>query len=202
MKEYAMSIYDYKAIKKALSKQLDAKRYEHTIGVAYTAASLAMRYGADIEKAYLAGLLHDCAKCIETDEKIALCKKYKVKLTPFEVENPFLIHAKLGSCLAEKKYGIEDPEILSAIRYHTTGKPDMSLMEKIVFSADYIEPGRKIIPGLEEIRKIIFIDFDQAVCMILEGTIRHLKNKEQPIDELSKEAYEYYCKLTLRNDDE
>ena len=106
-----MSIYDYKTIKKTLIKQLSAKRYEHTIGVAYTAASLAMRYFSDIEKAYLAGLLHDCAKCIETDEKIALCKKYKVKLTPFEVENPFLSHAKLGSCLAEKKYGVEDPEI-------------------------------------------------------------------------------------------
>lgn len=178
-----------------MSKQLDAKRYAHTVGVAYTAASLAMRYGADIEKAYLAGLLHDCAKCIETNEKLALCKKYKVKLTQFEIDNPFLIHAKLGSCLAEKKYGIEDPEVLSAIRYHTTGKPDMSLLEKIVFAADYIEPGRKLIPGLEEIRKIIFVDFDQAVFLILEGTMRHLKNKEQPIDELSLEAYDYYRKL-------
>lgn len=178
-----------------MSKQLDAKRYAHTVGVAYTAASLAMRYDADIEKAYLAGLLHDCAKCIETDEKLALCKKYKVKLTQFEIDNPFLIHAKLGSCLAEKKYGIEDPEVLSAIRYHTTGKPDMSLLEKIVFSADYIEPGRKLIPGLEEIRKTIFIDFDRAVCLILEGTMRHLKNKEQPIDGLSLEAYDYYRKL-------
>lgn len=195
-----MSIYDYKTIKKAMSKQLDAKRYAHTVGVAYTAASLAMRYGADIEKAYLAGLLHDCAKCIETDEKLALCKKYKVKLTQFEIDNPFLIHAKLGSCLAEKKYGIEDPEVLSAIRYHTTGKPDMSLLEKIVFSADYIEPGRKLIPGLEEIRKTIFIDFDRAVCLILEGTMRHLKNKEQPIDGLSLEAYDYYRKLAEQDE--
>lgn len=194
-----MSIYDYKTIKKAMSKQLDAKRYAHTIGVAYTSASLAMRYGADIEKAYLAGLLHDCAKCIETDEKLALCKRYKVRLTQFEIDNPFLIHAKLGSCLAEKKYGIEDLEVLSAIRYHTTGKPDMSLMEKIVFSADYIEPGRKIIPGLEEIRKTIFVDFDLAICMILEGTMRHLKNKEQPIDELSVEAYDYYRKVTRQD---
>lgn len=194
-----MSIYDYKTIKKTMSKQLDAKRYAHTIGVAYTATSLAMRYGADIEKAYLAGLLHDCAKCIETDEKLALCKKYKVDLTQFEIDNPFLIHAKLGSSLAEEKYGVEDPEVLSAIRYHTTGKPEMTLMEKIVFSADYIEPGRKMIPGLEEIRKIIFIDFDEAVCLILEGTMHHLKNKEQPIDGLSIEAYDYYCRITGRD---
>ena len=196
-----MAISDYKAIKKILSKQLDPKRYEHTIGVAYTAAALAMRYHADVEKAYLAGLLHDCAKCIDTDEKMALCKKYKVKLSEFEIENPFLIHAKLGSCLAEKKYEITDPDILSAIRYHTTGKADMSLLEKIVFSADYIEPGRKIIPGLEEIRETIFVDLDRAVCMILEGTMRHLKNKEQPIDQASIDAYEYYKKYQEDTDD-
>lgn len=196
-----MAISDYKAIKRILSKQLDSKRYEHTIGVAYTAAALAMRYHADVEKAYLAGLLHDCAKCIDTDEKLALCKKYKVKLSKFEIENPFLIHAKLGSCLAEKKYEITDPDILSAIRYHTTGKADMSLLEKIVFSADYIEPGRKMIPGLEEIRETIFVDLDRAVCMILEGTMRHLKNKEQPIDQASIDAYEFYKKYQEDTDD-
>ena len=196
-----MAISDYKAIKRILSKQLDPKRYEHTIGVAYTAAALAMRYHADVEKAYLAGLLHDCAKCIDTDEKLALCKKYKVKLSKFEIENPFLIHAKLGSCLAEKKYEITDPEVLSAIRYHTTGKADMSLLEKIVFSADYIEPGRKMIPGLEEIRETIFIDLDRAVCMILEGTMRHLKNKDQSIDQASIDAYEYYKKYQEDTDD-
>lgn len=196
-----MAISDYKAIKKILSKQLDPKRYEHTIGVAYTAAALAMRYHADVEKAYLAGLLHDCAKCIDTDEKLALCKKYKVKLSEFEIENPFLIHAKLGSCLAEKKYEVSDPDVLSAIRYHTTGKADMSLLEKIVFSADYIEPGRKMIPGLEEIRETIFVDLDRAVCMILEGTMRHLKNKDQPIDQASIDAYEFYKKYQEDTDD-
>ena len=196
-----MAISDYKAIKKILSKQLDPKRYEHTIGVAYTAAALAMRYHADVEKAYLTGLLHDCAKCIDTDEKLALCKKYKVKLSEFEIENPFLIHAKLGSCLAEKKYEVSDPDVLSAIRYHTTGKADMSLLEKIVFSADYIEPGRKMIPGLEEIRETIFVDLDRAVCMILEGTMRHLKNKDQPIDQASIDAYEFYKKYQEDTDD-
>lgn len=191
-----MSIHDYKHIKKTLAKQLEPKRFEHTIGVAYTAAALAMRYGVDIEKAYLAGLLHDCAKCIGTEEKIALCKKYKVELTEFELDHPFLIHAKLGSCLAEKKYGVEDPDILSAIRYHTTGKPDMNMMEKIIFAADYIEPGRKMIPGLEEIRKEIFVDLDSAIVLILEGTMRHLKNREQPIDQMSVEAYEFYKKIS------
>lgn len=189
-----MAIYDYKPIRKMLAKQLEPKRYEHTLGVAYTATTLAMQYDIDIDRAYLAGLLHDCAKCINTDEKIALCKKYKVELTDFERENPFLIHAKLGSCLAKKQYKVEDAEILSAIRYHTTGKPDMTMLEKIIFAADYIEPGRKMIPGLVEIRKCIYTDIDVAIKLIFEGTMRHLKNREQPIDPITLEAYEFYKK--------
>lgn len=188
-------LYDIKKIKKLLAKNLEEKRYEHTIGVADTAACLAMRYGYNVEKAYVAGLLHDCAKCIDNDKKIQLCKKYKVKLTKVEIENPFLIHAKLGAALAKEKYDVDDEEILSAIQYHTTGKENMSLLEKIIFSADYIEPGRKMILGLEEIRNTIFIDFDKAVYIILENTIKHLNNKNQIIDETSLSAYNYYKEL-------
>lgn len=193
--EIANEKYDIKKIKKLLEKNLEAKRYEHTIGVADTAACLAMKYGADITDAYVAGLLHDCAKCIDNDKKIQLCKKYDVKLSKVEIDNPFLIHAKLGAKLAEVKYGVADSEILSAIRFHTTGKSNMSLLEKIIFSADYIEPNRKMILGLEEIRRTIFDDFDKAVYIILENTIKHLNNKEQVIDSTSNEAYEYYKKL-------
>ena len=179
-------------LKKKLSKDLSDDRYEHTIGVADTAFALALRYGADSEKAYLAGLLHDCAKCLDNDKKMELCKKYGVELTEVERENPFLIHAKLGAVLAKEKYDIDDPEIASAIAYHTTGKAGMTLLEKIIFSADYIEPGRKDIPGLKEIRECIFNDFDRAVYLIYEGTLRHLKNKDQIIDDTSLEAFEYY----------
>ena len=187
-----MENYDIKAIKKQLEKRLDEKRYEHSLGVAYTAAALAMKYHCDMEQAYTAGLLHDCAKYLNEKESVELCEKYKVELTPIDREFPFLIHAKLGSVLAKEKYDINDPEILSAIQWHTTGRGNMSLLEKIIFSADYIEPGRKKIENLTSIRETIFDDLDRAVYLILANTIKHLEAKKQPIDEYSLKAIAFY----------
>lgn len=187
--------YDIKELKKSLIKVLEPKRYEHTIGVAYTAFAMALRFGADPEKALVAGLLHDCAKCYDNDKKFELCNKYGVKLTKVEVQNPFLIHAKLGSVMAKEKYGVKNKEILSAIKYHTTGKPNMNLLEKIIFSADYIEPNRKKILGLDEIREVIFDDLDMGIYIILENTLKHLNNKEMIIDSKSQKAYEFYKEL-------
>ena len=124
---------DLKKIRKAMEKELDPKRYEHTLGVAYTAASLAMCYGADLNSALIAGMLHDCAKCLSNEKKISICKKHDLPINPAEEKNPFLLHAKVGSYLASKKYGVTDPDILNAILNHTTGRPDMSLLEKIVW---------------------------------------------------------------------
>lgn len=115
----------FKKYKKKLKHTLDKDRFQHTIGVAYTATSLAMSHGYDINKAYLAGLMHDCAKCIPLEDKLHLCKKYHVELTQSEIDNPALIHAKLGAYVAKNQYGIKDNDILLAIRYHTTGRPDM-----------------------------------------------------------------------------
>ena len=106
---------DLKKIRKAMEKELDPKRYEHTLGVAYTAASLAMRYGADLNSALIAGMLHDCAKCLSNEKKISICKKHDIPINPAEEKNPFLLHAKVGSYLASKKYGVTDPDILNAI---------------------------------------------------------------------------------------
>ena len=154
--------YDLKKIKKKLKNELDESRYEHTIGVMDTAACLAMRYGADLTQALVAGLLHDCAKCIPNDKKLKLCRKNGIEVTPFEEKAPFLLHAKLGAWMAEHEYHVSDPAILSAIACHTTGKPDMSLLDKIVFIADYIEPGRNKAPGLPEIRRLSFTDIDRT----------------------------------------
>lgn len=187
-------IYDIKKIKNKLEKELDSKRYEHTIGVADTAACLAMKYNISIEKAYVAGLLHDCAKCYDDNKKIKLCKKYNVKLKEHELLNTSLIHSKLGAAIAEKEYDIKDPEILSSISFHTTGKADMTMLEKIIFSADYIEPNRKKILGIDEIRACIFDDLDKAIKIILINTIKHLENKKQYIDQNSLNALEYYSK--------
>ena len=119
-------------IRRKLMTELDKERYEHTLGVMYTAAALAMRHDEDIEKALMAGLLHDCAKCIPGDTKIKLCKKYRLSVSEVEKENPSLLHAKLGAFLAAKKYHIKDKEIMNSIASHTTGCPHMSLLDKII----------------------------------------------------------------------
>jgi len=180
---------------KKLQKKLTAKRYRHTMGVAYTAASLAMAHGESVYKAFVAGLLHDNAKCIDGDKKIHLCEKYKLPISEVERKNPELLHAKLGSCLAKKDYGIEDDDILNAISSHTTGRPDMSRLEKIIFVADYIEPNRKSIPNLEQVRAQAFSDLDKAVLEELGSTLSFVRNKTAALDPITQETYEFYKQI-------
>ena len=175
-----------------LKSKLNSKRYIHSIGVEYTAACMAFRFGADVQSARIAGLLHDCAKCIPTDEKLKKAKKLGLPVNKSEKENPDLLHGKLGAYYAKEKYGVKDPDILSAITYHTTGKPDMSLLDKIIFVADYIEPNRKTIFELDEIRKEAFEDLDKAVLHILKNTLNYLDGKEIVIDEMTELTYKYY----------
>ena len=160
-----MAEYDLKLLQKQMKEELSEDRYEHTLGVMYTAESLAMRYGVDMTKAAVAGLLHDCATCIPNSQKIRLCKKYDIEVTENEEKNPSLLHAKLGALLAQKAYGVDDPEILNAIRWHTTGKPDMTMLEKIIYMADYIEPNRDKAPNLREIRKLSFENLDLSALL-------------------------------------
>lgn len=179
-------------IRNDLASKLKKERFEHTIGVMYTAASLAMCYGENIEDALTAGLLHDCGKYCPAKDQIKLCRKYGITLTSSELEMPALIHAKLGSYLAEHEYGIQDRRILDAVTYHTTGRPEMTMLEKIIFIADYIEPNRKMIPGLEEIRNIVFQDIDRAVCLSAKNTVRYLNDGGKAVDPATVSTYEYY----------
>lgn len=182
-------------IRKSLEKTLDGKRYEHTLGVEFTAAALAMRYDASVSNAQLAGLLHDCAKCLSNDKKLTICKKYNIHVSAVEKENPFLLHAKVGSFLAENEYGVEDADVLNAILNHTTGRPGMSLLEKIIFVADYIEPSRKQAPNLAEIRKLAFEDLDRALVWILKDTLAYLQDTDGVLDPMTGKTYEYYCNM-------
>lgn len=181
-------------IKKTLKKELDKDRFEHTLGVMYTAGCLAMAYGYDIEKAELAGLLHDCAKCIPNSSKIKMCEKNGIEITEIERKNPFLLHAKLGAFLAKDRYEVEDAEILHAIKVHTTGAPNMNMLDKIVFIADYIEPMRDKAEHLAQIRKTAFSSIDDALKMILSDTIHYLNgNKnDKNIDPMTWETYQFY----------
>ncbi|MCM1058623.1 MAG: bis(5'-nucleosyl)-tetraphosphatase (symmetrical) YqeK [Firmicutes bacterium] len=180
-------------LEKEMRKAQDAKRFEHTLGVEFTAAALAMRYSCSVTDAQIAGVLHDCAKCLSDEKRLKICDKNGIPVSDIERRNPFLLHAKAGAWLAEEKYGVRNrPEIINAIRYHTTGREDMSLLEKIVFVADYIEPGRRHAPNLPEIRRLAFDDLDRAVLRILEDTLEHLKKNGGEIDPMTETAYRYY----------
>lgn len=179
-------------ITKKLEKKLKPSRYTHTIGVAYTAASLAMAHGYPMDVAFIAGLLHDCAKYMSPDELLTFCEKKKIDITDAERRSPQLLHAKAGAYLARHEYGIEDEDILHAITVHTTGMPGMSLLDEIIFTADYIEPNRDKAKRLTEIRQAAFKDFHLAIQMILSDTIDYLKETGKDIDETTYRTYEYY----------
>lgn len=181
-----------KDLKKDLKKEMDESRYEHTLGVMYTCGALAMRYSYDLEKAMLAGLMHDCAKCMPNAKKLKVAEKNHLEITELERSNPFMLHAKLGAFLARKKYDIDDEEVLSAIRWHTTGRPGMTLLDKIVYVADYIEPKRDKAPNLPMIRQMAFVDLDRALLKILEDTLGYLGTSTENIDSMTKMTYDYY----------
>ena len=193
-----MKTADLKKIRKSMEKELDAKRYEHTLGVAYTAAALAMFNDVDPVKAETAGLLHDCAKCFSDDKKISVCRKNNMEINSVESRNPYLLHAKAGYCIAKNKFDIEDQDILNAILNHTTGRPGMSTLEKIIYIADYIEPSRKQAPNLSEVRKLAFQNLDQALLKILTDILSYLESGGGEIDPLTKETYDYYADLLAK----
>ena len=187
-----MKATDVRKIRKAMERVQDEKRYEHTLRVTYTATALAMRYGESLINAELAGLLHDCAKCMEDEKRISICEKHHISMTELERRNPFLLHAKVGSFLAMNTYKVHDPDVVNAILNHTTGRPGMSMLEKIIFVADYIEPGRKQAPNLAKIRELAFVDLDSALIKILEDTLDYLKENAGEIDPMTEKTYAYY----------
>lgn len=154
-------------MKKKLKASLSEKRYRHSLGVAKAAKELAAKYGCDEEKAYIAGLLHDCAKGYSIEEQIALCKKLGVSLDNHTLNCPPVIHGFLGAKIAEKEYGISDTEILDAIRYHTVGRAEMTLLDKIIYIADMTEENRDF-EDVEELRKTADKGLDEAILLSVE----------------------------------
>ncbi len=185
---------DFNDLRTQLKNSLDKKRFYHSLGVSDTACALAMRYGYDMDKARIAGLLHDCARFIPVDKMISKAQKHDIPISKEEMANPILLHAKLGVLYAKRDYGINDEEILGSIRWHTTGKADMSILEKIIYIADYIEPGRDKQPGLAEVRKLAFEDLDKCMARILGDTLNYLSGRDRAIDSMTNEAYKFYEK--------
>lgn len=181
-------------IQSKLQKELNKKRYEHSLGVAYTATCLAYRYGEDPEKARRAGLLHDCAKQLSDEKLLEICKKNGIKVSKTEKENPFLLHGKAGSIVARKKYEEDDEYVLNAIYYHVAGHPHMTLLEKIIYISDYIEPNRDFADFLDELRVLAFEDLDKALILVMEKTLLFLNNSKKSIEPATQETYDYYVK--------
>lgn len=185
-------------IQELLQEKISTKLFRHVVGVRYTAEALAMCHGVSMVQAGTAGVLHDCAKYMTGEKMLKKCQKHEIPISASEKKNPMLLHAKLGAYLAEHKYGIRDQEVLSAIRWHTTGKEAMTTLEQIIYLADYIEPHRKIIPGLDQVRRTAFQDLEEAVYLTLKNTVSYLeeqskKTGKKTFDPKTQEAYLYYA---------
>lgn len=178
--------------RKQLKNKLPPSRYEHSLSVSFLCTALAMCHGYDMEKAELAGLLHDCAKQYEDTVLIEKCMKHGISLTPEEQMAPVVIHAIYGAWMAKEKFGIQDEEVLSAIRYHTTGKPGMGMLEKILYIADYIEPRRDKAANLSHLRQLAFQDLDQTLFEMLGASLEYLHQKGCSVDPMTQQAFEYY----------
>lgn len=167
---------------------LKPKRFIHTLGVEETAVRLARAYDISETEASTAALLHDCAKNLSEEELLQICEREHVDLDPNSAY-PQLLHAFAAPYTAQQRFGnVFSPEILDAIRYHTTGRAEMTLLDKIIFSADYTEPGRKPFPGLEEARTLLPKDLDQGTLYILKNTVEYLHRQDLTVHPYTMEA--------------
>lgn len=160
-------------IKTLLEQRLSPKRYAHSLGVADEAAKLAARWDYDKKKAYFMGLIHDITKNMSDQAHLKLCHDSGIMLDAVERRSPKLFHAKTGAYVAKCDLAVEDREILTAIAYHTTGRAGMSLPEKILYLADFIEPHRRF-DGVETLRRLAYQDLDEAMLLALRMSVGYV----------------------------
>ena len=168
-----------------------ARRLTHIRGCEEEAARLARRWGADEERMRRAAILHDCTKYLSVQEHLDICAKYGVELCPLERATDKLLHAKSGAALARYVFGYDD--IYDAILYHTTARAGMSLEEKLLYIADYMEPNRDF-PEVEELRRLAYTDLDGAVAMGASLSVQEMVQRDKELHHDTKAAYEYYGK--------
>lgn len=167
---------------------LNPRRMSHVLGTEQEAIRLAKRYGAEVEKAQIAALLHDCTKKLTPDEQFFLCKQYHIELDGVEQMSPKLLHAKTGAEIARDVFGVED-DIYQAIKWHTTGHANMTLLQKVIYLADYIEPNRDF-PGVESIRTACYEDLDKGLDLGLKMTIDEMTGRGIEVHHYTREARE------------
>ena len=195
IKEKALYTDRYTALRQLLRQKLDDYRYIHSLGVADSAGDLAKIYGADEEKAYFAGLLHDIAKNMPKEEQLALMEKGGIKLTEEEKNNPALWHAMAGECYLRCEMGITDIEILGSVRYHTTGKKGMTLLEKIIYIADYISAERNY-PDVDVMRDL---SMNHSLEKASLYSLIYTFNKQTKLQGIiHPDSVEYYNELLMK----
>ncbi|MFZ5352932.1 MAG: bis(5'-nucleosyl)-tetraphosphatase (symmetrical) YqeK [Bacillota bacterium] len=169
---------DISKIKKYLRQELSRKRYKHSINVSKMAVELAARYGCDLHKAEIAGLVHDCTREMSEDIQLQYLKKMNCAADNVVINVKELMHAYSAVYVCSELFQVDDAEILAAVKYHTTGKADMSLLEKVIFLADFIEPERSF-KGVDELRELAFRDLDLAVLKALNISIEYVISKNR-----------------------
>ncbi len=193
---------DEAEINEKLKGWISHNRINHTVGVCGQAIVYAKQHGCDIRKAYTAAIYHDIAKEITRDEKKRLCLKFKINLDDYESSSYDVSHSFLGAEIAKNEFNIYDEDILNAIRYHTTGRRKMSLLEKIIFLADATEPGRdKYGSEAKELEAICLKDMDKAMVVSLENKFKYCKSKKQDVHPFAEKALKYYKKQVTKMED-
>jgi nicotinate-nucleotide adenylyltransferase len=187
---YGTKTLSFKRCEALIKARLSSKRYEHTMGVVDAAAKLAAHYNTDVNKARLAALLHDCAKEYSEDKKRELCKQWGIRLDKVLIQQINLTHSFLSAESARRDFGVTDREVLQAIRYHTMGNANMSPLDKIIMTADFIEETREPYEGLQEMRELAFKDIDAALRIGIANTIKFNEEKGRPVHRASRAALE------------
>ncbi len=188
---------DLNNIKEKLNHMLPEKRMIHSLNVADCAVKLCEIYDCDKDKAYVAGVVHDCAKYLDKEEVSYYVKKYDILLDEFEKDSLALSHSIIGAYIAEHEFNINDKEIINAIRYHTTGKEDMTLLEKIIYIADLIEVNRNF-PYVDNLRELVYNKrLDEALLLSFDNTIKFVIDNKQTIHPRTVSARNYIIKTLI-----
>lgn len=176
----------YDLINENIKTNLNKERYKHTMGVEEEAVKLAQLYGENIEKSRVAAIAHDCLKYVDDKILIDMAKKYGIETDEIQMNFPQLLHGPVGAVYCREKFGVEDEDILNAIAFHTTGRKNMSMLEKIIYLSDMIEPGRYFL-GINEIRKLALQDIDRALILSCNNTLSYVISRNFLIHPLTIE---------------
>lgn len=182
---------NYKDIEYKLKEMLPERRLKHSMNVSQCAVKLSEIYGYDMEKAKLAGLIHDCAKYFNDDQVEDSIKKFNIELDSLEENNIALSHSVIGSYVIQETFNIKDEDIINAVKYHTTGRENMSILEKIIYIADLIEEGRKF-PLVDKLRELAYNgSLDEALLLSFNNTIKFVIDNNQLIHPRTVSARNY-----------